>query len=184
MHISGKRKKVAVLAAAIIGLICVITYFLRPLSRDDVATKTARALERGDVDTLLNLTLPEERTKLGLNRDRVRAFLTQTLWARGFPRELSLTRSEQWPVDEVLYSASPSAGDSTGMHYPLSIMVTESPTKGWHLALGYLLFSSVAVSEGKENIMTLRPHFDAIAAKNGILGLRTNVNGYMMSSNP
>jgi hypothetical protein len=182
MHISGKSKKVAVLAAAGIGLICIITYFLRPLSRDDVATKTAKALERGDVDTLLSLTLPEERIKLGLNRKKVKAFLTQTLWARGFPRGLALNRSEQWPVDEVLYSASPSSGDSTGMHYPLSIMVTESPTKGWHLALGYLLFSSVAVSEGKENIMTLRPHFHSIAAQNGILGMRTNVQGYMMNS--
>ena len=178
------KKKIAIGLVVLGGFLYGTFYFLRPLSRDEVARTTMQALERGDVETLLNLTLPEERLKLGLSRENVRAFLNQTLWSHGLPKGLSLTRKEQWPVDEVLYNASPVTQDGTRLHYPLTIMVTDSPSKGWHLALGYLLFNSVAVSEGKDNIPSLLPRFRTIAAENGINGLRTNVNGYMMISNP
>ncbi len=42
-----------------------------------------RAVERRDVDTLYQLTIPQEREKLGVTKDAIRSVLEATLWRHG-----------------------------------------------------------------------------------------------------
>lgn len=181
-----KRRPVQALIA-VVGVLLALSvwwFALRPATPDEVASMTARALTKGDVDTLLRLTLPEEREKLHLTSTNVRAFLTETLYAHGLPGPLTVKRVQDYPIDQLQYEFSPMDGNMRGARYPLSIMITQRPNGRWYLPLGYLLLESSAISKEAQNVMDIHRDFWKLADRFGILGIRLNTSGYAMRGTP
>src|SRR5690348_265830 len=79
---------------------------------DEVALMTAHALSHKDIDTLLRLTLPEERTKLHLTPTAVRGILGQTLYLHGLPGDFAVKRVQDYPVDQFQYDLTPADGNA------------------------------------------------------------------------
>lgn len=174
-----------IVAACLVLLMLVAGWwsFLRPPSADEVARMTANALSKGDVDTLLRLTLPEEREKLNLTPQGVRGLLDQTLYIHGLPGTLTAKRVQDYPVDQWLYDLTPKDGDTKGLHFPLPIMVTQRPDGHWYLPLGYLLLTSCSLSPKNQELGDARAHFKRLAVQNQIRGIRLNTTDYQYINN-
>jgi hypothetical protein len=178
--LSRNRRRALVASLACTAMLCIglWLFVFRPPSADDVAQMTADALSNRDVNTLLSLTSEDERQKLHLTRDNVRAFLTETLYAHGKPGDLTARRVQEYPVDQLLYHIVPEKGRLLGLRDHLAIMVTQSEDRSWHLALAYLLLNVSGLDLQVQAPMDTINHFRALAQRHGIKGVRLNTGGY------
>ena len=174
-------QKFRVTVAAGIGIVVVYAvwwFFLRPPGPDEVAQMTAQALTRGDVDTLLRLTMPEEVKKLHLTSDGVRGMLSQTLYADGRPQVLKVHLESDLPVDQRQYYLMSAPPRTASVTYPLVIMVTERPNGRWYLALGYVLLNSCGMKDKNMGVDAVWARFWKLGRQYGVKGVRLNTFGY------
>jgi hypothetical protein len=84
---SRKRKRYVILLGAMILLLAYPLYqWLSPPSAEEVMYATLRALQVGDVKTLILLTHPEEIRSLNLTPEAVDALLRTGVWRKGYLR--------------------------------------------------------------------------------------------------
>ncbi len=178
---AGRRAKIVTLSlfGALVAFFVWWLVFRAP-SPDEVAQTATQALAKGDVETLVALTLPEEREKLNLTPRRVRAMLTETFYADGLPGPLRVKRTQEHPVDQFCYEITPVNGktDFKGRVYPLTTMITQRPDGRWYLPLGYLLLNTCNLPNQDDATYPARVRFRALARRYGIKGMRLNTFGY------
>ncbi len=139
---------------------------------------TAQALTRGDIDTLLRLTMPEEVQKLHLTKEGVRGMLSQTLYADGFPHKLRVSLAGDIPVDQRQYHLTSPNGNTASVTYPLIIIVNEQPNGRWYLALGYVLLNSCSLKDKQLDVTDRWARFWEFSNRYKINGIRVNTIGY------
>lgn len=174
-------QKVRIGAITVVGLIAAYTiwwFWLRPPGPDEVAQMTARALGRGDIDTLLRLTMPEEVKKLHLTSDGVRGLLSQTFYVAGRPQTITVRLEADRPVDQRQYYLFASGPHSASVTYPLVIIVNEQPNGRWYLALSYALLTSCSMKDKNMSVQETWERFRSLAARYDIYGVRLNTWGY------
>lgn len=179
MKNSGRKVRVGLTIGFCLVAACAVWWFwLRSPGPDEIAQMTARALTRGDIDTLLHLTMPEEVQKLHLTKEGVRGMLSQTLYADGIPRELRVSLEGDIPVDQRQYYLKSPNGKTASVTYPLIIMVNEQPNGRWYLALGYVLLNSCSLKDKQMTVPDRWERFWDLSNQYKINGIRLNTIGY------
>lgn len=176
-----KLRNVRISIIAGISLVAAYTlwwFFLRVPGPDEIAQRTAQALARGDVDTLLQLTMPEEVQKLHLTKEGVRGMLSQTLYTGGLPHMLRVRLEGDIPVDQRQYHIISSDPPSALVTYPLSIMVNQRPNGHWYLALGYLLLNTCSMKDKQMTVQEIWTRFWNLSNQYHVNGVRLNTWGY------
>ena len=178
---SGRLRLMLVVMAPVLLLSLLWWFKLRPPTADEVAQLTADALAKGDVDTLIALTAPEEVDKLHLTKQGILGILEETLHHVGAPGPLSVERVQSYPVDQLAYRLSSSKGGGPRSPYHMMIYVTESPDNRWHLATGYFLLSCCSYGMEDRTPRAIADRFWPLAKKYGIKGVRLNTTGYVFA---
>jgi hypothetical protein len=165
-------------------LVGFVAYFLlRRPGPSEVAQTAADALCARNVDTLLDLTLPEEKARLHITRESLKGVLDETIWSHTMPRQLTWPAESDSASEEVtFYAYAKPKGQSGGLTLPLAIVVTKSPDGRWRLATSNLLLHCCESSLGPEDTQGVGPLFHRLMDKYGILGVRLNSTGYQMFS--
>jgi hypothetical protein len=141
---------------------------------------TGEALCDHDVDKLLALTMPEERSKLHLTHDNVQAILNDTVYRHTLPGRLAPKLSVHSPADQCVYYLN-AASDSPSDYKPIAVAATEASDGRWWLPLGYLLLCSSAVYHNDDSVESMGHEWARLAMKHGIRGIRLNTCGYSMN---
>jgi hypothetical protein len=147
---------------------------MQPASPDEIAQLTGKALSRGDVESLLQLTMPEERQKLRLTNDKVRGVLQDSLWAAGYPSSFQYEKRRQGSPDELTYRLT-----SSDLVRPVEVLITQDNHQRWHLGLSHTLISAMLARAPRgtpDDDSHLRTQ---LSRKFQILGERNNHTGYV-----
>jgi len=177
-RLSRRQGAMIFLSTMIVILFAImIKYRLNGPSSEDVAKMTAQALIDHDVDTLLQLTLPEERNTLNLKHDNVQAFLNDTIYTQPLPHRLIPILGTNLPVDQQGYYLA-SEGPCPATYKRIFVAATETRDGRWHLALGYLLSCLSATGMTDDGAESFSSIWVAMAKKHSIRGTRMNTSGY------
>ncbi len=177
-RLSHRQLALIILSTTIVIFFTVmIKYRLNGPSSEDVAKMTAQALIDHDVDTLLQLTLPEERNTLNLKHDNVKAFLNDTIYTQPLPHRLIPILGTNLPVDQQGYYLA-SAGPCPATYKRIFVAATQTRDGRWHLALGYLLSCLSATGMPEDGTESFGSIWVAMAKKHSIRGTRMNTSGY------
>ncbi len=134
---------------------------------------------KGDVDTLLRLTMPDEVKKLHLTKEGVKGMLSQTLYASGFPKTLRVRLEGDTPLDQRQYHIISPDSQTASVTYPLVIMVNERPDGHWYLALGYVLLTACSMNDKTMTVQQTWTRFWQLTDRYEINGIRLNTLGYV-----
>ena len=161
---------------------------LTPGDPDKIAEAAKRALERGDVNTLIDLSWPKERETLNLQPRNVAAFLEDCIWMHG------KTKYKMERIDDVTnvginYRLTNAGSQDDGLKYPVYLLVMHYPglfgRQKCYLQLGLTLNSlafCVPTETGEAVDIKAGAHkYTELAGKHNIYGYWTHDAGFVFT---
>jgi hypothetical protein len=168
--LAGRRRAVTLFTVAVAAVAALLWYWMQPADPDEIANEAARAFATADVDRLLALTLPQERTKLHLTAPGISALLDNSLYTGGIPRSLKAVYIDSAPPDVRQYELIPTGGGPHKFRSPMRIKVMWERDGTWHLVLSESLmsirFTQLHASQ------TGYQEYEELCKRYGILGFR------------